>query len=124
MISIDKAKRLKNLGLSWHKPKEGDWYSINNLLFLTSKYDMPFGYTHNHIGEIDSNDKEGLLISNEVWLPSLEQMLNEIEKYQYTFSLVGEKLTLFKKLNLVIQFECDSREDSVADALIWILENI
>ena len=62
-------------------------------------------------------------VKSNTWLPSLDQMLDEIEKYQYTFSLVGEKVTLFKKLNLVMQFECESREDSVADSLIWILEN-
>jgi len=119
MISIDKTKRLKELGLIWN-PKLGDWYKADY-------WPTPTLFT---IDTLRLDDKEiECVIENiknrddEVWLPRLDQLLDEIEKHQYTFSLVGEKLTLFKKLNLVIQFECDIREDSVADALIWILEN-
>jgi len=119
MISIDKAKRLKELGLEWN-PKLGDWHKADY-------WPTPTLFT---VDTLRLDNKEiGCIIEkvrydeNNTWLPSLNQLLDEIEKYQYTFSLVGEKLTLFKKLNLVIQFECDNREDSVADALIWILEN-
>jgi len=113
MISIDKAKRLKSLGLEWN-PKLGDWYKADYWPTSTLFTVIELRYIIENVRDDENN----------TWLPSLNQMLDEIEKYQYTFSLVGEKVTLFKKLNLVIQFECDSREDSVADALIWILENI
>jgi len=116
MISIEKAKQLKSLGLIWN-PKIRDWRKADY-------WPTPTLFT---IDTLRLNDKEiECVIENvksDTWLPNLNQMLDEIEKYQYIFSLVGEKLTLFKKLNLVIQFECESREDSVADALIWILEN-
>ena len=115
MISIDKAKRLKELNLEWN-PKIGDWHKADY-------WPTPTLFT---VDTLRLDDKEIKCVIEKVkentWLPSLDQMLDEIEKYRYIFSLVGEKLTLFKKLNLVIQFECESREDSVADALIWILE--
>jgi len=118
MISYDKAKRLKSLGLQWN-PKCGDWYKADY-------WPIPTLFT---IDILRLNDKEiECVIENiknrddKVWLPNLSQLLDEIEKYQYIFSLVGEKITLFKKLNLVVQFECESREDSVADALIWVLQ--
>jgi len=119
MISIDKAKRLKSLGLIWN-PKCGDFYKADYWTTPTLFAVDTFRLNDIEIERVIENIKKS---ENKTWLPSLEQLLDEIEKYQYVFSLVGEKLTLFKKLNLVVQFECESREDSVADALIWILEN-
>ena len=119
MISIDKAKRLKSLGLIWN-PKCGDFYKADYWTTSTLFAVDTFRLNDIEIERVIENIKKS---ENKTWLPSLEQLLDEIEKYQYVFSLVGEKLTLFKKLNLVVQFECESREDSVADALIWILEN-
>jgi len=119
MISIEKAKQLKSLGLIWN-PKLGDWYKADYWPTPTLFTIDTLRFDDKEIKCIIENVKNA---ENNTWLPSLDQMLDEIEKYQYIFSLVGEKLTLFKKLNLVIQFECDNREDSVADALIWILEN-
>ena len=118
MISIEKAKILKELGLIWN-PKCGDWYKADYWPTPTLMSIDTFRLDDIEIKMVIENIKKS---ENNTWLPSLDQMLDEIEKYQYIFSLVGEKLTLFKKLNLVIQFECESREDSVADALIWILE--
>ena len=120
MISVDKAKRLKELNLEWN-PKCGDFYKADYWPTPTLMSIDTFRLNDIEIERVIENIKKS---ENKTWLPSLEQLLDEIEKHQYIFSLVGEKLTLFKKLNLVIQFECDSREDSVADALIWILENI
>ena len=117
MISVDKAKRLKELNLEWN-PKCGDFYKADYWPTPTLMSIDTFRLNDIEIERVIEN------VKTNTWLPSLDQMLDEIEKYEYTFSLIGEKLTLFKKLNLVIQFECDSREDSVADALIWILENI
>ena len=115
MISYDKAKRLKELGLQWN-PKRGDWHKADY-------WPTPILFTIDTL-RLDNKEIECVIekVKENTWLPSLTQLLDEIEKYQYIFSLVGEKLTLFKKLNLVMQFECDNREDSVADALIWILE--
>jgi len=118
VISYDKAKQLKELGLTWN-PKIGDWYKADYwpipTLFTIDTTRMDNEEICRRFERISKDEKT-------VWLPSLKQMLDEIEKYQYTFSLVGEKITLFKKLNLVVQFECESREDAVADALIWILQ--
>ena len=118
MISIDKAKQLKELGLVWN-PKRGDWHKADYwptpTLFIIDTLRLDDKEIECVIENIKNRD-------DEVWLPSLDKMLDEIEKYNYIFSLVGEKITLFKKLNLIIQFECDNREDSVADALIWILK--
>ena len=101
MISIEKAKILKELGLIWN-PKCGDWYKADYWPTPT-------------LMSIDTFRLDDI---------EIKMVIENIKKSENNniFSLVGEKLTLFKKLNLVIQFECESREDSVADALIWILE--
>ena len=118
MISIDKAKQLKELRLEWN-PKCGDWYKVD---YWPTPTLLTADITRMDNEEICRRFERISKDEKTVWLPSLKQMLDEIEKYQYTFSLVGEKITLFKKLNLVVQFECESREDAVADALIWILQ--
>jgi len=126
MISIDKAKQLKSLGLQWN-PKHGDWHKADY-------WPTPILLT---IDALRLNDKEiKCVIENiknrddEVWLPRLDQMLDEIEKYNYTYSLIkvgglGKYNMIIKlqgSLNVSSQFYHDTREDAVADALIFLLE--
>ena len=126
MISIDKAKQLKSLGLQWN-PKRGDWHKADY-------WPTPILLT---IDALRLNDKEiKCVIENiknrddEVWLPRLDQMLDEIEKYNYTYSLIkvgglGKYNMIIKlqgSLNVSSQFYHDTREDAVADALIFLLE--
>jgi len=126
MISIDKAKRLKELGLQWN-PKRGDWHKAEYwpkpILFTTDGLRLDDKEIEYVIENIKNRD-------DEVWLPSLEQLLDEIEKYNYTYSLIkvgglGKYNMIIKlqgSLNISSQFYHNTREDAVADALIFLLE--
>jgi len=125
MISIDKAKQLKSLGLQWN-PKHGDWHKADY-------WPTPILLT---IDALRLNDKEiKCVIENiknrddEVWLPSLEQMLDMIKKYNWTYALYSENEieieTRMEYISIIDRhrnFEGEIIEDIVADALIYILE--
>lgn len=111
MISLDKAKQLKELGLKW-SPKNGDEYWYNN---------EPLVFCY----ECTSID----VTENSIWLPRLDQLIIElesnirdlwsicqIEKDKYLFIILDEEDG--------IKFLSDSLENSVADALIYILEEL
>jgi len=99
MISYDKAKQLKELGLKWN-PKCGDWYKV-----------------------------EHWPIKNNIWLPSLKQLLDKIKEYNWTYALYSEneieietRLEYISLIDRNRNFEGEIIEDIVADALIWILK--
>jgi hypothetical protein len=121
LISIDKAKQLKELGLEW-EPQGGDFYFYPNGEFsgtFTLKVD-PHVYPGKHM-------------DCQTWLPRLDQLLIEIRKY------VGCALYVFNsginvlekgayEIEIVIKdnnkcFRAHTSEDAAANTLIYILEN-
>ena len=124
MISIDKAKQLKELRLEWNT-KCGDWYKVD---YWPTPTLLTADITRMDNEEICRRFERISKDEKTVWLPSLEQMLDEIEKYNYTYSLI--KVGGLGKYNMIIklqgsgsssQFYHSIREDAFADALIWIL---
>jgi len=131
MLSIELAKKLKDAGLKW-EPRIGDafyWHNGN-------------GWEIDALNHADINDylvetediiEEGLLI----FAPRLDQLLTEIEKRGYIVETDGPYISDNEKSYLCCfdnsQYDspcCDwcesfwraTREESVAQSLIWILE--
>jgi len=113
MISLSLAQKLKNAGLRW-EPKMGDFFTtpgtnliqcaitpIRNVEYATSKI---------------------------VWLPRLDQLLAEIEKRGYEWSLHSSTSTYDIELyNSGDMYSCliksdDKPEDVAGQALLWILK--
>ncbi len=66
-VSLDTAKRLKELGLEW-EPKKGDWYFHSMVGIRVNVYnDFPF---------------DGEAGKNCLWLPRLDQIMEEIERQE------------------------------------------
>ena len=116
MLSLELAKRLKELGLEW-EPQRGDQY--RELLYkrLTQIY--------------DADPKNEYRIKDSVWLPRLDQLLAEIEKRGYAWELSVDEadkppyaICFFSTPREIGQkwFTADSPEEAAAKALIWILE--
>lgn len=116
MISLEKARVLKEAGLVWGW-KEGDffiisWDSIGEIHCCWS------GYSGNYHGHKD-----------DIWLPRLDQLLAELEKRGYRWdigNLEGKYLIgLFdweSREYIKGQFYADTPEEAAAEALIWILK--
>lgn len=109
MISLSLAKKLKNAGLQG-KREVGDIYWIEDWL----------GWM-----VVSSGNQ---LTDEDVWMPHLHQLLDEIEKHGYEWSLHSSTSTydieLYKSGNV---FSCiiksdDKPEDAAGQALLWILE--
>ena len=118
MISIDKAKTLKELGLEWNL-KRGDFYLYESLTNKETCIDLIM------------QDNPGFWCDAvRTWLPSLKQLLAEIEKFNVYWEI--EKLLEdnrpFYSIIIGNGFPMDRGndyvlEDAIADALIWFLEN-
>jgi len=122
MISIDKAKQLKELGLKWN-PKCGDWYKADY-------WPTPTLFTTDTL-RLDDKEIENVIknVKNNIWLPSLKQLLDKIKEYNWTYALYSENEieieTRMEYISLIDRnrnFEGEIIEDIVADALIWILK--
>jgi len=122
MISIEKAKKLKFLGLVWN-PKIGDWHKADY-------WPTPTLFTVDTL-RLDDKEIECVIenIKENTWLPSLAQMLNEIKKYNWNYALYSEnEIEIETRIeNIAIidrhrNFEGNIIEDIIADALIWILQ--
>lgn len=116
MISLDKARRMKELGLKW-EPKKFDLFTngdevlvvlytetgLNKTLFIKTQYGLCMG-------------------DGWIWLPRLEQLLAEIERHVKFVKIT--KLIMEKKWLALVdgeQFMADDPADAAADALIWII---
>jgi len=121
MISIDKAKRLKELGLEWN-PKRGDWHKAdywpNPILFVIDTL------------RLDDKEIECVIenVKNNTWLPILIQMLDEIKEYNWNYALYSEnEIEIETRIEHVLiidrhrNFKGNIIEDVIADALIYIL---
>lgn len=111
MISLEKARKLKEAGLVW-KARIGDWYyedaGEDSGHFLIDCYEGTY--------QIPKHD-------NMIWLPSLSQLLGELRKHSMFVKITW--LVMDEKWDCVIdgreQFLADTPEDAAAEALIWIL---
>ena len=122
MISYDKAKQLKELGLKWN-PKCGDWYKVEH-------WPTPTLFTTDTL-RLDDKEIENVIknVKNNIWLPSLKQLLDKIKEYNWTYGLYSEneieietRLEYISLIDRNRNFEGEIIEDIVADALIWILK--
>ena len=115
MISIEKARELKEAGLKW-VPMAGDSWTYINMDMVTvinCLYDF----------ECEVRDTSDCL-----FIPSLSQLLAEIEARGWHYIFNG-KNTISEQYGIVIAnddmfktFEADTPEEACADALLWILE--
>lgn len=110
MLSLEKAVALKKAGLRW-TPQPGDLYS---------PADVP--------GEVFVCDGNVVPGPDDVWLPRLDQLLREIEKRGYGYSLdcfpgKGKRISIWKDDDFedIEHFVASTPGDAIADALIWIL---
>ena len=111
MISLEKAKALKEAGLPW-EPKRGDKYQF-------------FG-----VSDVSIMDRQ-IIVNPEAdfltWLPSLSQLLAKIDTSGYTYSLykrTGDgraSMVLWTGAGEVFDKWSTTPEDAAADALIWLL---
>ena len=111
MISLEKAKCLKEAGLLW-EPKRGDKYQF-------------FG-----VSDVSIMDRQ-IIVNPEAdfltWLPSLSQLLAKIDTSGYTYSLykrTGDgraSMVLWTGAGEVFDKWSTTPEDAAADALIWLL---
>jgi hypothetical protein len=135
MLSLEKAKKLKDAGLKW-RPKLGDMF-----------YYRRFG--NDEEGEIAFADKEDVKNQDEtqhyietghwVWVPHLDQMLAWIGKCGYSFNIgsemvldtyTGEWKPTGKYMcccghtgkDAVGEFKALFLDEAVAQAVLWILE--
>jgi hypothetical protein len=123
MLSHELALSLKNAGLKW-EPKEGDWF--NN-----TKYG-PRVISPMKLGEWQrkSKNKTVKIWDRLLWLPSLLQLLQEIEKRGWQADSVqanGKYACDIAYLSKAVPTEYltfigDTREEAVGKSLLWILE--
>lgn len=123
MISLDKAKALRDAGLEW-EPKVGDLVDgLEGTLIVLGFKKEKCGFTF--------KTQDGLYGGNGwIWFPRLDQLLAEIEKCGYYPIL--EK-TAHGTYEFIIRNENyegiggwqrdKSWEDVAANALLWILKN-
>ena len=123
MVSLELAKKLKDAGLEW-EPKKFDLYTAE----FTNGSSGIFSVLY------DGQNLESVTGTEFIWLPSLSQLLAEIEGRGYwwdvSHGLVDDgvnkyRLTTSKKHNTSIPlmiFNSETPEDAAASVLLWILE--
>jgi hypothetical protein len=123
MISLELAKKLKDAGLKW-EPETGDGF--RNVFMETDHF-----ITYRSIDRFKSitHTQEYTEKNDFVWLPSLSQLLAEIEGrgYEWSIGKVGNLYLIGVKEVSPIRvipktLRADTPEDAAAGALIWILE--
>jgi len=78
MISLELAKALRDAGLVW-KPKAGDWYCFGNSL--------PGLFDEDLLDYL--NQRAKLFTEKYTYLPRLDQLLTEIERRMYDWSMTS-----------------------------------
>lgn len=134
VISLVKAKRLKELGLKW-KPKIGDAYILHGLdgesvLLIDGTNGSGKDESTKSTKSLNRIDPESL-----TWLPSLSQLLAEIANKGWDVGRLmihggGVKSELLLRrtdgehiaADWSPWFTTSTPEDAAASALIWILE--
>ena len=113
MLCIKTASKLKLAGLRW-EPQMGDFMYNNDIIDCLDFADMSFaaGYEDlTHQGDVG-------------FIPRLDQLLAEIEKRGWKWSIVPSRNRYRLILTTVKQFVADSPEEAAALALLWILEQV
>ena len=116
MISLEKAKALKEAGLLW-EPQRGDLYYYPNGEFSGTLIVM--GSPPEWTIKLES-------VFEQTWLPSLSQLLAEIERREWNWLLEnnGEIEIWDDNPNILrkyFDFTADTPADAAADALLWVL---
>lgn len=123
MLILETAKKLKAAGLKW-EPQRGDWYYNHH------------GYVSGTTTTLDLLNEVTVLIqsisrdyANRTvhFAPRLDQLLAEIERRGYTWSLEltdeGKYvINIFKGAQGVCCKIADSPEEAAAEALLWICD--
>ena len=115
MISLGLAKKLKDAGLKW-KPEIGDWFFYETSgICLFDNDDM------NYYG---TTEQKRRFKTNSTWLPSLSDILAEIERKHRDFRIKKLmdvwSLDLFG-LGMEGEFAAETPEEVAGQALLWIL---
>lgn len=117
MISLELAKQSKDAGLKW-EPKFGDIY-----------YD-----TEENDKAVITRVGNGIVFGNPIWLPSLSDILTEMEKRGYIVDLehivassTHYVCQLWEQLkssawNPTFNSVGNTREEATGKALLWVLE--
>jgi hypothetical protein len=119
MISLEKARALKEAGLEWDL-QEGDWFSEPT--FAGGRTDTLFGQGFEWDDDDDKNNED------HVWLPRLDQLLAEIEKRGWMWDLrqwsePGKYVIFITRQEKFERYHSvsDAPEDAAADALLYLL---
>ena len=123
MISLEMAQRLKTAGLKW-EPKFGDYYIIPAVFDEGILQMMDIRQVMSYQKNPEEWEES---INSFVFAPRLDQLLAEIEKRGYTWSLEltdeGKYvINIFKGAQGVCCKIADSPEEAAAEALSWVLE--
>lgn len=137
MIEISASKKLKESGLEW-EPKPGDYCAIQSqtdteteageILLLYNQMDLGAGRVV-YVGSNPTNPSMGNKLhdlENLVWMPRLEQILSEIEKQGWEWTITsggGFYLTQSYRGYPVrrVSFKQETSAGSAAEALQWLL---
>lgn len=116
MISLETAKKLKEVGLEW-EPKLFDVYAFT---YLTNPPLVSCLWDETSLQEA----KHPINRDRTVWLPRLDQLLAEIEWRGYWWVLNRGKIIVGKGGidGERETFYADTSEDAAGKALGWILE--
>jgi len=128
VISLEKAKCLKEAGLLW-EPCFGEWVHVDGEnKMIVHVCEGEFGdYKDIRCLSPFTGIAKGLRDLECVWLPSLSQLLTEIEKRGCSYQIDGKNSPSDKYRVCVTDgmsiklFKAESPEDAAADALIWLL---
>ena len=120
MISLEKARALKEAGLVW-EPKQGDWY-------YCLEFDQP------ELQAIDAAYAFGFEPDDDdVFAPRLDQELGEIQsrfKINQWWEMADDWFSIYELRNIdgaegsvLIKsiHDSDTPEDAAADALLWLI---
>jgi len=139
VISLEKAKKLKEAGLEW-EPKQGDFY------WFVTPDESRIGFVQNNRGaegfKAHVDRCRGIVWCTYVFAPRLDQLLAEIEKWGYSWEMrtvIDESQSVrFNAKNIAywihvwktghIEWEdgfkraFTSPSNAAASALLWIYE--
>lgn len=125
MLSLETAKRLKELGLRW-EPQEGDF-----LYYHTYGEESELGVINDSdMGENREESLDNIYTGEWIFAPRLDQLLAEIEGRGYEWDL--HTFDGYYEIQIVCYFDGHKKkeltlmkgspEEAAAQALVWILE--
>ncbi|MCK9326534.1 MAG: hypothetical protein M0P69_13670 [Bacteroidales bacterium] len=126
MISLEKAKALKEAGLLW-EPCFGEWVHVDGEnKMIVHVCEGEFGdYKDIRYLSPFTGIAKGLRGLECVWLPSLSQLLAEIKKQGKTvkrlWQIIHQEPWYINLWSMDRGFNGDTPEDAAAAALLWLL---